>query len=49
MKRHHLATLVVFSSLAALGAAAVVVPDLFITSDRCLACHNGLVTPRGED
>ncbi len=25
------------------------VPQLFITSDRCQACHNGLVTPRGED
>ncbi|MCK7480376.1 MAG: cytochrome c family protein [Candidatus Moduliflexus flocculans] len=37
--------------LAALGlaVAAVRVPPLFIASDRCLACHNGLVTPRGED
>jgi hypothetical protein len=25
------------------------VPELFVTSDRCLACHNGLVTPTGED
>jgi hypothetical protein len=23
--------------------------DLFQTSDRCFACHNGLSTPRGED
>jgi hypothetical protein len=23
--------------------------DLFQTSDRCFACHNGLTTPRGED
>ena len=32
---------------AALGAAQV--PQLFTTSDRCMACHNGLVTPSGED
>jgi hypothetical protein len=25
------------------------VPDLFVTSDRCMACHNGLVTPDGQD
>ena len=49
MKRHRLSILIVSLSLAGFGAAAVVVPDLFITSDRCLACHNGLVTPRGED
>jgi hypothetical protein len=24
-------------------------PDLFKTSDQCLACHNGLKTPAGED
>jgi hypothetical protein len=22
---------------------------MFVTSERCLACHNGLVTPKGED
>lgn len=32
------------------GAAAQdVASDLFTTSDRCFACHNGLVTPAGED
>lgn len=38
-------------SFCALGAAAaaVRVPQLFVASDRCQACHNGLVTPRGED
>jgi hypothetical protein len=25
------------------------VPQLFITSERCMACHNGLVSPAGED
>ncbi|MBM3310847.1 MAG: hypothetical protein FJY80_05005, partial [Candidatus Aminicenantes bacterium] len=49
MKRHQLATLFGALGLAGLGAAAVGVPQLFIASDRCLACHNGLVTPRGED
>jgi hypothetical protein len=30
-------------------SAAIQVPQLFLTSDRCIACHNGLVTPEGED
>ncbi|HOC44860.1 MAG TPA: hypothetical protein PKJ99_17740 [Thermoanaerobaculales bacterium] len=34
---------------AALASAAVPLPQLFVTSDQCMACHNGLVTPRGED
>jgi cytochrome c551/c552 len=25
------------------------VPNLFVTSESCMACHNGLVTPAGED
>lgn len=25
------------------------VPSLFVTSESCIACHNGLVTPAGED
>ena len=25
------------------------VPNLFVTSEHCMACHNGLVTPAGED
>jgi hypothetical protein len=25
------------------------VPNLFVTSDHCMACHNGLVTATGED
>jgi hypothetical protein len=29
--------------------AGAQVPELFITSDSCMACHNGLVTPHGED
>lgn len=32
---------------AAVGAADP--KDLFVTSPRCMACHNGLSSPRGED
>jgi hypothetical protein len=40
--------------LAALALAPTLpahgqVPELFVTSERCLACHNGLVAPTGED
>ena len=31
------------------GAAAAGPADLFTTSHTCMACHNGLVTPSGED
>ncbi len=49
MRPRHIALII--ASLAGLGlaAAAVRVPGLFVASDRCQACHNGLVTPRGED
>lgn len=49
MTRQRLILLTVSLSALGLAAAAVRVPELFITSDRCQACHNGLVTPRGED
>jgi hypothetical protein len=49
MTRPRIIIFVVLLSLIGLAAAAVRVPPLFITSDRCQACHNGLVTPRGED
>lgn len=32
-----------------MGAAAVPLPQLFVTSDRCQACHNSLISPQGED
>ena len=35
--------------LAAAAKAPSALPSLFFTSDRCVACHNGLVTPQGED
>jgi hypothetical protein len=35
--------------LALTVAAAPRMPQLFLTSDRCVACHNGIVTPSGED
>ena len=49
MKRQRIVILIVSLSVLAAAAAAVRVPPLFIASDRCQACHNGLVTPRGED
>jgi hypothetical protein len=36
----------VLVSAATVGAQ---VPNLFVTSESCMACHNGLVTPAGED
>ena len=41
--------LILFVMVLGTAAAAVRLPLLFITSDRCVACHNGLVTPQGED
>jgi hypothetical protein len=41
-------------SIAALGVSAMYAQphphaDIFVTSDQCLACHNSLRTPAGED
>jgi hypothetical protein len=49
MTRPRIVILIILLSTLGLAAAAVRVPPLFISSDRCQACHNGLVTPRGED
>lgn len=35
--------------LAAAAKSPGALPSLFFTSDRCVACHNGLITPQGED
>ncbi|MBN1223009.1 MAG: hypothetical protein JXB23_07150, partial [Candidatus Aminicenantes bacterium] len=35
--------------LLSLAIAANPLPQLFVTSHRCQSCHNGLVTPKGED
>ncbi len=40
---------VLIAGLALTVAAAPKLPRLFLTSDRCVACHNGIVTPSGED
>jgi hypothetical protein len=46
----HTSTLVtLIALLLASAVAAAEVPELFVTSERCLACHNGLVTAAGED
>ena len=34
---------------ADLSTGERLIPQLFETSDRCLACHNGLTTPEGKD
>jgi hypothetical protein len=31
------------------GRGADPMPQLFVTGDQCMACHNGLVTPEGTD
>jgi hypothetical protein len=49
MRHQRVILLIVSLTVLGAAAAAVRVPALFITSDRCQACHNGLVTPRGED
>jgi hypothetical protein len=36
-------------TIAMVPLAAAQAPNLFITSDRCMACHNGLITPDGRD
>jgi cytochrome c551/c552 len=41
--------LIFFFTIVLVSAAAAQVSELFLTSDRCVACHNGLVTPEGED
>ncbi len=49
MTRQRILLLIAILASIGLAAAAVRVPALFISSDRCQACHNGLVTSRGED
>src|SRR4051812_28799017 len=44
-----LGTAVVATTFAASPAPAGSSPSLFATSDRCLACHDGMTTPSGED
>jgi len=35
--------------VAAASFAQKRAPELFVTADRCMACHNGLITPQGQD
>jgi nitrate/TMAO reductase-like tetraheme cytochrome c subunit len=46
---HKRIVLTALLSMFVSAAAAAQIPPLFITADRCIACHNGLVTPQGED
>ncbi|MGB7296657.1 MAG: hypothetical protein WBC70_13820 [Candidatus Aminicenantales bacterium] len=49
MKKRHYPLALFLVAAAVLLAPAQDVPDLFVTFDRCLACHNGLTTAGGED
>src|SRR5512144_1103331 len=55
MRRRNFAVAAVLGSVVVAttggGAAAPggTPPPFFATSDRCLACHNGMATPSGED
>jgi len=51
MASKHAAVLISSITLVIISAAVFsqVLPELFVTSDRCMACHNGLFTSRGED
>ncbi|MGM0611855.1 MAG: hypothetical protein ACQES5_12350, partial [Thermodesulfobacteriota bacterium] len=40
---------VLSNAAAAQKSAAADLPQLFATSDKCMACHNGLVTKTGQD
>src|SRR6187549_689069 len=44
-----LVTVAAVTAFAARPASAGSPPPLFSTSDRCVACHNGMTTPSGED
>ncbi len=41
--------IVIVTSLSTTRAKTPKVPDMFVTSDRCLACHNGLITSAGQN
>jgi len=41
--------LMLANTAAAQKAAPAAAPQLFATSDKCIACHNGLVTKTGQD
>jgi hypothetical protein len=59
MRRRNVAVIAVMIVLGTVAAATTVAsapgpaggpsPPLFATSDKCLACHNGMITPSGED
>jgi len=36
-------------AMAAIAKTTAHLPALFFTADRCISCHNGIVTPQGED
>jgi hypothetical protein len=42
-------TLSLYALIVTANSVAAQVPQLFVTAARCMACHNGLVTPTGED
>lgn len=42
-------TLIILVSPLAFALSAQAASPLFLTSDNCMACHNGLLSPKGED
>jgi hypothetical protein len=49
MKRSINSVPVVVLVLVSTATVSAQVPNLFVTSEHCMACHNGLVTSTGED
>jgi len=52
MRHKLLAAVIVFVALLSIGSGVLQSAkpvQHFQTSDRCMACHNSLVTPSGED
>jgi len=47
--RRTIMTLSLSALMLAAASTDAQVPNLFVTSESCMACHNGLVTPCGED
>jgi hypothetical protein len=47
--KHTITTFCLFVLILAGASVGAQVPNLFVTSAKCMACHNGLVTPSGED
>jgi hypothetical protein len=43
------AAVLLLCGVLVISVGATPLPELFVTADRCMACHNGLVSPAGQD